>query len=156
MTALTRIPAKPKNLNFLLRMVLLGVAFVVALGLGHVQGKSEQKPTLRQAHSELGKATFLKYCASCHGEDGKGKGPAAVAMKTQPQDLTTLSRRHDGKYPSGYVSAIVKFGRSLAAHGSEDMPVWGPRFKALDPVRDPTGQQHLDDLVAYIESLQAK
>jgi hypothetical protein len=33
---------------------------------------------------------------------------------------------------------------------------WGPRFKAIDPVRDPTGQQHVDDVVAYIESLQAK
>jgi hypothetical protein len=77
-------------------------------------------------------------------------------MKTSPPDLTTLSRRHEGKYPAGYVSALLKFGRSLASHGSEDMPVWGPRFKTLDAVRDPTGQHHVDDVVAYIGSLQAK
>lgn len=34
------------------------------------------------------------------------------------------------------------------------MPVWGSRFKELDPVKDPTGQQHVDDLVAYVETLQ--
>jgi hypothetical protein len=37
-----------------------------------------------------------------------------------------------------------------------DMPVWGARFKTFDPDHDPTGQQHVDDLVAYLESLQVK
>jgi mono/diheme cytochrome c family protein len=101
-----------------------------------------------------GKETFVKYCASCHGEDGKGNVPAAIALKPPPSDLTTLSRHRKGKYPSGYVSAVLKFGRSFAAHGAEDMPVWGSRFKGLDPIHDPTGQQHVDDVVAYIESLQ--
>jgi len=104
----------------------------------------------------LGKETFLKYCASCHGADAKGNGPAAVALKPAPSDLTTLTKRYDGKFPTGYVGALVKFGRSLAAHGSEDMPVWGSRFKTLDPVHDPTGQHHVDGLIAYIESLQVK
>jgi hypothetical protein len=54
------------------------------------------------------------------------------------------------------VEALVKFGRNLVAHGSDDMPVWGSRFKDLDPIKDPTGQHHVDDLVAYIESLQVK
>ena len=115
-----------------------------------------RNPPARQANTASGKETFLKYCASCHGEDGKGNGPAAIALKPPPSDLTTLSKRHEGKYPAGYVSALVKFGRNLAAHGSLDMPVWGSRFKELDPVRDPTGQQHVDDVVAYIRSLQAK
>jgi hypothetical protein len=70
--------------------------------------------------------------------------------------LTTLAKRHGGKYPAGYVSAVLKFGRSLESHGSEEMPVWGSRFRKLDPVHDPTGQQHVDDLVAFIQSLQTK
>ena len=153
----TRTPAKrKKDPKFLVKVILLGMAFVTVLGFGRVQGKSEQKPAARQPSTASGKKTFLKYCASCHGEDGRGNGPAAFAMKTPPPDLTTLSRRHEGKYPAGYVSAVLQFGRSLAAHGSEDMPVWGSRFKTLDPVRDPTGQQHVDDVVAYIGSLQAK
>ena len=120
-----------------------------------VQEQLAQNPAARQPNIASGKETFSKYCASCHGETGKGNGPAAIALKPPPSDLTTLSKRYEGKYPVGYVSALLKFGRSLAAHGSLDMPVWGARFKTLDPVGDPTGQQHVDDLVAYIRSLQA-
>jgi mono/diheme cytochrome c family protein len=130
--------------------------FVTTLGVVAVQGEPAQKLPARQANTASGKETFVKYSASCHGEDDKGNGPAAIALKPPPSDLTTLLRRHDGKYPAGYVSALLKFGRNLAAHGSLDMPVWGSHFKTLDPVRDPTGQQHVDDLVAYIGSLQAK
>jgi hypothetical protein len=69
--------------------------------------------------------------------------------------LTTISNKNEGKYPAGFVAAVLKFGRNLAAHGSQDMPVWGSRFKMIDPERDPTGR-HVDDVVAYIASLQAK
>jgi mono/diheme cytochrome c family protein len=138
-----------------LKALLLGAVLVAALGTEHAQ-KRGQKAAVRQPSVASGKETFVKYCASCHGEDGKGNGPAAMALKPPPSDLTALSVRHEGKYPAGYIAALVKFGRSLAAHGSLDMPVWGSRFKELDPVRDPTGQQHVDDVVEYIRSLQAK
>lgn len=139
-----------------LKLILLGMALVTTSGTLRAQPKREQKPAARKPSAASGKETFTKYCASCHGEDGKGNGPAASALKPPPTDLTTLSKNNGGKYPAGYVSALLKFGRNLAAHGSQDMPVWGPRFKAIDPVRDPSGQQHVDDVVAYIESLQTK
>ena len=139
-----------------LKVILFCAAFATVLSSCCAQGKSEQKHAARQPNKVLGKETFLKYCASCHGADAKGNGPAAVALKPAPSDLTTLTKRYDGKFPTGYVGALVKFGRSLAAHGSEDMPVWGSRFKTLDPVHDPTGQHHVDGLIAYIESLQVK
>lgn len=136
------------------RTILVGAALVMALGIAAAQGKKQHAPTAKRANAASGRDTFLSYCASCHGKDAKRNGPAAIAMKTVPPDLTTLTKRHEGKYPVGYVGAILKFGLSPASHGSEDMPVWGSRFETLDPVRDPTGQQHVDDVVAYIESLQ--
>jgi mono/diheme cytochrome c family protein len=141
---------------FQLKVILLGMALVVASGTLRAQAKSEQKPAARKPSAASGKETFTKYCASCHGEDGKGNGPAASALKPPPTDLTALSKDNEGNYPAGYISALLKFGRNLAAHGSSEMPVWGSRFRAIDPIRDPTGQQHVDDVVAYIESLQAK
>jgi mono/diheme cytochrome c family protein len=147
----------PRDANALiLRLIVLSVALVTAISIARPQQKREQKPAAKQASVNSGKETFLRYCASCHGENGTGNGPAAGALKPPPSDLTTLSKRHEGKFPAGYVGAVLKFGRSLASHGSEDMPVWGSRFKELDPARDPTGQQHIDDVVVYIESLQAK
>jgi mono/diheme cytochrome c family protein len=139
-----------------MKVILLGAVLVTALGVVCAQEKTEQDRAAKQTGTVPGQESFVRYCASCHGTDAKGNGPAAIAMKTPPPDLTTLSRRYNGRYPAGYVSALLKFGRSLAAHGSEEMPVWGSRFKAIDPVHDPTGQQHVDDVVAYIESLQAK
>jgi mono/diheme cytochrome c family protein len=137
-------------------LLLLSAALVAALGAARPQSKNEHKPAVKQTNVALGKETFLKYCASCHGKEGKGGGPAAFVLKTAPPDLTTLSKRHEGKFPEGYVSAVLIFGESFASHGSEDMPIWGSRFRTIDPIHDPSGQQHIDDVVAYIRSLQLK
>jgi len=137
-------------------LFVAGLAGMTALDVAQGQQKNQSKPAPRPANVASGKETFSQYCASCHGKTGKGDGPAAFVLRTPPPDLTTLAKRNDGKFPAGSVSVVVTFGKSFASHGSEDMPIWGPRFKKLDPVRDPTGQQHIDDLVAYIQSLQEK
>ena len=36
----------------------------------------------------LGKELFVKNCLSCHGETGKGNGPAAKDLDRSPGDLT--------------------------------------------------------------------
>jgi len=132
--------------------VVLGLAQVSAFA----QKKSQQKPSVTRPDTVSGKDTFVKYCATCHGMEGKGDGPVGKVLKIPPTDLTTLAKNSEGKFPAGFVAAVLKFGRNLAAHGSPDMPVWGSRFRTIDPVHDPTGQRHVDDVVAYIESLQAK
>jgi mono/diheme cytochrome c family protein len=103
-----------------------------------------------------GKQTYREYCASCHGEDGKGMGPAASALKTPPSDLTTLEKRHGGKFPADYVSEIVRFGKPIQAHGSSDMPVWGPIFNARDKFNEVAVRRRIKDLCAYLATLQEK
>jgi mono/diheme cytochrome c family protein len=47
-----------------------------------------------------GKEVYLKTCAPCHGEGGKGDGPAAAALNPKPRDHTngaymdTLTNQH--------------------------------------------------------------
>ncbi len=103
-----------------------------------------------------GKQTYKEYCASCHGDDAKGMGPAASALLTPPSDLTTLARRHDDKFPEEYVTEIVRFGKPIRAHGSVDMPVWGPIFSARDKFNDAAVKQRIKNLCAHLATLQEK
>jgi mono/diheme cytochrome c family protein len=139
---------------WLLQLIFCGAALAAIFTTPQAKDKSDQKNEASGVNPTSGKRTFVEYCASCHGLDGKGTGPVASALKSQPTDLTALAKTNEGKYPAGFVSAVLKFGRNLSAHGSQDMPVWGSRFKMIDPVNDPTGQRHVDDIVAYIATLQ--
>jgi mono/diheme cytochrome c family protein len=138
------------------KITLLSASLFTALSVIGPQNQNERKSAPKPPNAAAGQETYLKYCASCHGKAAKGDGPAAFVFRAPPSDLTTLSRRHENKFPAGYVGVVLTFGKRFASHGSEDMPVWGSRFKTLDPVHDPTGQQHINDLVAYIRSLQVK
>jgi mono/diheme cytochrome c family protein len=105
--------------------------------------------------SMYGPDLYRHYCATCHGGDGKGNGPAAAALKVPPPDLTLLARRRSGVFPVRDVEAIVRGGTRVTAHGSDVMPVWGPIFYALDP-SDARAKARISSLVAHIESIQQK
>lgn len=80
--------------------------------------------------SAAGKTMFNEYCASCHGMDAKGDGPAAPALKRAPPDLTILARQNGGKFPALHVSEVIRGGKATPAHGSKEMPAW-VRYSAL-------------------------
>jgi mono/diheme cytochrome c family protein len=110
------------------------------------------KPTSPASGSEM----YSNYCAVCHGKDGKGGGPAADALKVPPTDLTTLSKSNGGKFPSARVASAIRGDVNLPAHGSKEMPVWGPLFGHLSQGHPAEVQQRIANLTAYIESLQVK
>jgi mono/diheme cytochrome c family protein len=58
---------------------------VIALGvLGAQSNPTIKHVPLTPTSPVSGKEMFATYCAVCHGADGKGGGPAAAALKTQP------------------------------------------------------------------------
>jgi mono/diheme cytochrome c family protein len=99
---------------------------------------------------------FMSYCASCHGKNAKGDGPAAGALKQAPADLTTLAKQNGGKYPSDLVTSVLRGQTKLIAHGDQDMPVWGPVFWKMSQGHEEQVQMRIANLNHYIESLQAK
>jgi mono/diheme cytochrome c family protein len=103
-----------------------------------------------------GKQMYLAYCASCHGPHAKGDGPAAGALKIPPADLTALAEKNNGKFPSNHVAAILNGQEEVTAHGSKDMPVWGPVFFRVSRGHVTEVQQRISNLTQYIESLQGK
>ncbi|MGA3294436.1 MAG: cytochrome c [Candidatus Acidiferrales bacterium] len=103
-----------------------------------------------------GEQMYTQYCAACHGANAKGNGPLASLLKVAPSDLTTLAKRHAGKFPYDYVSSVLKFGPGLPAHGSSDMPTWGPLFRYFDKQNERVVQQRIKNLCNYLASLQGK
>jgi len=103
-----------------------------------------------------GKEMFLSYCASCHGKDAKGDGPAAASLKSLPADLTGLAKRNGGKYPSDKVTAILRGQANLVPHGDQEMPVWGPVFWKMSGGHEELVQTRIANLNHYLESLQVK
>lgn len=46
-----------------------------------------------------GKKLFQQHCASCHGPEGRGDGPAAAALDPRPVNLAAMAGHHaDGDY----------------------------------------------------------
>ena len=68
-----------------------------------------------------GGATYKAYCAVCHGVGGKGDGPARKALVKAPSDLTTITARHNGKFPAMAVKMAIVGDTVVAAHGTRDM-----------------------------------
>jgi mono/diheme cytochrome c family protein len=95
------------------------------------------------------------YCASCHGKDGKGNGPAAPALKMAPSDLTTMAKRNSGKFPIYAVLKTLESGIDNPAHGNVEMPIWGTLFQSLN-ANDGTVKLRMYNLARYIEGLQVK
>lgn len=106
-----------------------------------------------------GKQMFVSYCAPCHGVDGRGHGPTAAALKSPPADLSQLAKNNHGVYPAAHVMAVMDFGAAVPAHGTEEMPIWGPLLERVGhpTTSSPTNRaMRIDSLVKYIETLQTK
>ena len=103
-----------------------------------------------------GKDMYLAYCASCHGMEGKGEGPAAVALKVPATNLTMLAVKNGGTYPAAHIAAVIQGDALTAAHGSKDMPVWGPIFRTMTGHSQSQVQLRIRNLTNYLESIQAK
>jgi mono/diheme cytochrome c family protein len=128
------------------------VLFVGSAGVALAQPKPriEQAP-MAQLPASDGAGMFQAYCSPCHGKLGRGDGPAAPALKTAPADLTGIAARNKGTFPEVRVKRFIEGADEVAAHGTRDMPIWGPAFRALN--RD-TAVLRVQALADYLRSIQ--
>lgn len=127
---------------------------LLLLAIGQTTAGGQQAASGGRIDESLaGSLSFDLHCASCHGPTGRGDGPAGKALRTTPADLTVLARRNNGVFPSQRVSATLVDSSRLSAHGTRDMPIWGPLFRTLDGTNERESAR-LRNLLAFLASIQ--
>ena len=133
----------------------LGALLGLFAGL-HAAGQERPKKTpVADSSSPTGAELYEQHCAVCHGNDLKGVGPVPAPYWVPP-DLTTLARRHGGKFPDTYVSDVLRNGVTMPAHGPAEMPTWGADFKEMDGLDVTQVKSRIANLTNYIKSRQLK
>ena len=132
----------------------VAVLLVVGLATGHE--KQIKREPIQTSNASSGGDMFKQYCAACHGKDGKGDGPAASELKTAPADLTTLAKRNGGTFPTAHVMDVLRNGVKAHAHGTSDMPTWGPLFQTVSSHDQGIVNMRISNLTSYLKSLQVK
>lgn len=113
---------------------------------------------------DIGKREYEQSCATCHGLDGKGKGPFAQALELSVSDLTTLAKRNGGVFPVLRVYSVIDGRDEVKAHGSREMPIWGKHFSvSAAPIYDDyaynpevAARGRILAVIDYLYRLQAK
>lgn len=135
------------------KIMLAALLMPIALGASdqkHVSQGLQPTPTSPTSGQQM----FRAYCADCHGDQGKGNGPLVSILKMAPPDLTSLSKRNSGKFPYDRVYQTIVGESQSAAHGSREMPIWGPVFRSMGKGRKDETKLRMQTLTSYIASLQ--
>jgi len=132
------------------RMPIIVMGLVLLASAVAAQTKIETAP-IKPTSAIDAKQMFTAYCAVCHGTDARGNGPAAVALRKAPADLTRLSARNGGTFPDVRVRRFIEGADEVPAHGTRAMPIWGDLFRSLNADTVPI---RVNALAEYLKVLQ--
>jgi caa(3)-type oxidase subunit IV len=93
---------------------------------GPLLAAGQQKSTVKQAWistPELvtrGKELFAQQCVSCHGDQGRGDGPAAASLTPRPRNFTEGAGWKNGRKPSEVFKTLKEGipGSSMASYAT--------------------------------------
>lgn len=97
----------------------------------------------RAADMAAAKQNYDTFCVKCHGTSGKGDGPGAATLATNPRNFTDCAAM--GKISDETMFNVIKNG-GPAANLSKEMQAWSSGFE--------DGEIH--DLVAYVRTFCKK
>ena len=137
--------------------LLAGIASASFFGLAQSTIPTIKPVPIQPTSPASGQQMYSTYCAVCHGAKATGNGPAALAMKAPPADLTALSRKNQGVFPADHINSVLRFGVENPSHGSAEMPIWGTLMGTLHPTSPDDRMvvnQRIINLTNYLKELQ--
>ncbi|MEL6619617.1 MAG: cytochrome c [Pseudomonadota bacterium] len=135
----------------------LRTALSVALMIAGLAGCAPTGETA-DVSAERGMQLYAEKCSACHGDDGRGAGPASLGLGDPPPDLTTLSAQNRGIFPRNFVMSVID-GFNRRNHPDSAMPEFGnqdlgPVIQVEDGGASTPTPTDLIALAAYLESIQ--
>ena len=134
------------------RLAIIFFALVLAM-------LSARHANATEVVDSTGAENYARFCAACHGDEGKGDGPVASALINGAPDLTRISVRHHGQFPHDVIRNKIDGRFRIDAHGTESMPVWGYEFYVTEGAGNFSDQNVdaiLDGIVDYLEKIQSE
>jgi cytochrome c len=112
--------------------------------------------TERSEEIEAGKLLYGIYCRNCHGAEGRGDGPEAKSFEARLPDLTRLSRKNDGQFPTARVLMMIDGRQRVPGHVKGRMPIWGLSLQEADSDtnQEEAVRRKIESLLAYLKSIQ--
>ena len=141
--------------------VLSAFALLITSGLAAAEVVIKQRPlTWDDVEGKNGEQMYATLCASCHGVEGRGDGPAAQVLPQPVPDLTHMPRDHEGLINHGRIEKIIAGKDRKVRHDVVDMPKWERQFKYVrtgwnDRERYVFARKKIHALANHVESLQA-
>jgi mono/diheme cytochrome c family protein len=113
---------------------------------------------------DFGKVEYESNCAACHGITGKGDGPMKPLLTKSPPDITMIEKNNHGVFPFQKTYELIDGRRTVPAHGTREMPVWGQDYLARSGYRefpyaydaDVYVRSRILALIDYMERIQAR
>lgn len=99
--------------------VLFAVFLLAAWWMFQAEPNERRSPAASDANPvgrDEARLLYRRHCSSCHGRDGRGRGPAASVLDPPPRDFRsdTVARRTDGE-----LFEVISEGRPRTG-----MPAW--------------------------------
>jgi len=104
-----------------------------------------------------GQDLYRRFCASCHGIEGRGDGPVAASLRVEVPDLTLTARRAHSSDARDRIVRVIDGRSVIGAHGTRLMPIWGEDLARLEignPDAERSAQIIIGRLADYVSSLQ--
>jgi len=133
---------RPPSAIFL-AIACLGVAIACSSQANEsVPNGSAARPTPAATTVDLarGRDLYKTNCTPCHGETGRGDGPAAGVLKPPPRDHT--DRAYMSTLTNEDLAKVIQIGGAIK---NKPLMPGNPQIRGAD----------LDALVAYVRSLSA-
>jgi mono/diheme cytochrome c family protein len=131
-------------------MAIHGPIARLSVSLALVGGVVLLWPRAAAAGGPAGEVLYRRYCAACHGVDGRGNGPVASALSPRPTDLTSLDSSESD------LMREIDGRRTIRAHGPAAMPVWGEIFEQSligEPFKQRTTLITVHAIAQYVHDL---